>query len=123
MVEFDGALEVRSAARAREIATLRAIGFGGLPVVAAVMLETMLLALIGGLIGGLLAWLIFNGQGASTLAGGSVGKLSFDEKKLAENIHAFIHHVLAIKPNGVKGQYIKGVTLSGTMTPGIQIAA
>jgi hypothetical protein len=40
------------AARAREIATLRAIGFPGLPVVVAVMLETMLLALIGGLIGG-----------------------------------------------------------------------
>ena len=36
-----------------------------------------------------------------------VGKLSFDEKKLAENIQAFIHHVLAIKPHGVKGQYIK----------------
>ena len=66
------------ASRAREIATLRAIGFGGLPVVAAVMLETMLLALIGGLVGGLLAYLIFNGQGASTMAAGSVGKLSFE---------------------------------------------
>ena len=32
-----------------------------------------------------------------------VGKLSFDEKKLAENIHAFIQHVLALKPHGVKG--------------------
>ena len=49
------------AARAREIATLRAIGFAGLPVVVAVMLETMLLALIGGLLGGALAWLLFNG--------------------------------------------------------------
>ena len=68
------------AARAREIATLRAIGFGGLPVVVAVMLETTLLALIGGLIGGLLAYLIFNGQGASTLAAGTVGKLSFELK-------------------------------------------
>ena len=66
------------AARAREIATLRAIGFRGLPVVVAVMLETMLLALIGGLIGGLLAWLIFNGYSASTLAAGTVGKLSFE---------------------------------------------
>ena len=52
------------AARAREIATLRAIGFRGLPVVVAVMLETMLLALLGGLIGGVLAWLIFNGYSA-----------------------------------------------------------
>ena len=66
------------AARAREIATLRAIGFAGLPVVVAVLLETMLLALIGGLIGALLAWLIFDGYGASTLAAGSVGKLSFE---------------------------------------------
>jgi putative ABC transport system permease protein len=66
------------AARAREIATLRAIGFSGLPVVVAVMLETMLLALIGGVIGGVAAWLIFNGYGASTLAAGSVGQLAFE---------------------------------------------
>ncbi len=66
------------AARAREIATLRAIGFRGTPVVVAIMLETMLLALLGGLLGGLLAWLIFNGYTASTLAAGSVGKLSFE---------------------------------------------
>lgn len=66
------------AARAREIATLRAIGFRGSPVVVAVMLETMLLALIGGLLGGLLAWVIFNGYSASTLAAGTVGKLSFE---------------------------------------------
>lgn len=72
------------AARAREIATLRAIGFRGLPVVVAVMLETMLLALLGGLLGGLLAWLVFNGYGASTLAAGTVGKLSFQLKVSAE---------------------------------------
>jgi putative ABC transport system permease protein len=68
------------AARAREIATLRAIGFRGPPVVVAVMLETMLLALIGGLIGGLLAWLLFDGYSASTLAAGTTGKLSFELK-------------------------------------------
>ena len=72
------------AARAREIATLRAIGFRGLPVVVAVMLETMLLALLGGLIGGVLAWLVFNGYSASTLAAGTVGKLSFELKVSAE---------------------------------------
>ncbi|RTL19690.1 MAG: FtsX-like permease family protein [Burkholderiales bacterium] len=66
------------AARAREIATLRAIGFRGLPVVVAVMLETSLLALIGGLIGGAIAFLLFNGFEASTMAAGSVGKLSFN---------------------------------------------
>ncbi|GAB3787207.1 ABC transporter permease [Dyella agri] len=65
------------ATRAREIATLRAIGFRGLPVVVAVMLETMLLALLGGIIGGLLAWLVFNGYSASTLAQGTVGTVNF----------------------------------------------
>ncbi len=53
--------------RAREIATMRAIGFRGLPVVTAVMLETMLLAFLGGLIGAALAWLMFNGHSVSTL--------------------------------------------------------
>jgi len=65
-------------ARAREIATLRAIGFAGLPVVVAILLETMLLALAGGLLGGALAWLLFNGYAASTMAAGTVGKLSFE---------------------------------------------
>jgi len=67
------------ASRAREIATLRAIGFRGMPVVVAVMLETMLLAALGGIIGGLLAWLIFNGYTASTVAGG-VAQLTFEFK-------------------------------------------
>jgi putative ABC transport system permease protein len=65
-----GALNTMYAAvatRAREIATMRAIGFRGLPVVTAVMLETMLLALLGGLLGGLVAWLVFNNYTVSTL--------------------------------------------------------
>ena len=52
----------------REIATMRALGFRGLPVVVAVMLETTLLALLGGLLGAFLAWLIFNGYRVSTLS-------------------------------------------------------
>ena len=55
------------AARAREIATLRALGFTNLPVVVAILLETMLLALIGGLIGAGLAHQLFNDYTASTL--------------------------------------------------------
>lgn len=55
------------AARAREIATLRALGFSNPPVVVAVLLETMLLALLGGLLGAGAAWLLFNGYTASTL--------------------------------------------------------
>jgi len=84
------------AARAREIATLRAIGFSGLPVVVAVMLETMLLALIGGLIGGALAYLIFNGYGASTMAGGSVGQLAFQLRVTPELLWTGLKWALAI---------------------------
>ncbi len=65
-----GALNTMYAAvagRAREIATMRALGFRGLPVVMAVMLETMLLALLGGLLGAAIAWLVFNGYTVSTL--------------------------------------------------------
>ncbi|MCS4231751.1 putative ABC transport system permease protein [Stenotrophomonas maltophilia] len=65
-----GALNTMYAAvatRAREIATMRAIGFRGLPVVTAVMLETMLLALLGGLLGCAIAWLLFNGYSVSTI--------------------------------------------------------
>ena len=67
-----GALNTMYAAvatRAREIATLRALGFRGVPVVVAVMLETMLLALLGGILGAALAWLVFNGYTAATLSG------------------------------------------------------
>ena len=66
-----GALNTMYAAvagRAREIATMRAIGFRSLPVVMAVMLETMLLALLGGILGAAIAWAIFNGYTVSTLS-------------------------------------------------------
>ena len=65
-----GALNTMYAAvagRAREIATMRALGFRGLPVVVAIMLETMLLALLGGLLGAIVAWVLFNGHTVSTL--------------------------------------------------------
>ncbi len=55
------------ASRTREIATLRAIGFRGIPVIVSVLLETMLLGLLGGVIGAGLAWLIFDHYTASTL--------------------------------------------------------
>ncbi|MEI8326298.1 MAG: ABC transporter permease [Betaproteobacteria bacterium] len=82
------------AARAREIATLRAIGFSGLPVVMAVMLETMLLALVGGVIGGAMAYLVFNGYGASTM--GAVGKLSFELSVTPELLWTGLKWALAI---------------------------
>ena len=55
------------ATRAREIATLRAIGFRGLPVVVSVLLETMLLALAGGVLGAAIAWILFDNYTVSTL--------------------------------------------------------
>ncbi len=55
------------ATRTREIATLRALGFSGLPVVISVMLESILLSITGGVIGGSLAYLAFNGYQAATL--------------------------------------------------------
>ncbi|MEA1952501.1 MAG: 50S ribosomal protein L1 [Planctomycetota bacterium] len=52
-----------------------------------------------------------------------VGKLSFDAPKLAENIQAFIDLVMGMKPLAVKGQYLKGITISATMSPGVKVAA
>ena len=52
-----------------------------------------------------------------------VGKLSFDEQKLAENVRAFINHVLSLKPATVRGQYVKGIALSATMSPSVRVAA
>jgi putative ABC transport system permease protein len=57
------------AARGLEIATLRAIGFGALPVLLSVMIEALLLSLLGGIIGASLAWILFNGHSVSTLGG------------------------------------------------------
>ena len=54
-------------ARAREIATLRAIGFSRVPIVVSVMVEAMVLALAGGILGGLIAYGLFNGFQVSTL--------------------------------------------------------
>jgi putative ABC transport system permease protein len=56
-------------ARTLEIATLRAIGFGALPVLLSVMLEALALSLLGGLLGAALAWWFFNGHTVATLGG------------------------------------------------------
>ena len=64
--------------RSREIATLRAIGFGPAPVVISVFVEALLLALIGGSIGALIAWVLFNGYSVNSVGGGFGGQLIFD---------------------------------------------
>jgi large subunit ribosomal protein L1 len=60
-------------------------------------------------------------------AGGNVhamvGKLSFDEPKLVENIQTFLQHVLGLKPAAIRGQYLKGVVISATMSPGVRVQA
>ena len=52
-----------------------------------------------------------------------VGKLSFEADKLAENIKAFINLITGMKPTAVKGQYVKGIAISATMSPGVKVAA
>ncbi|MEL7139885.1 MAG: 50S ribosomal protein L1, partial [Pseudomonadota bacterium] len=52
-----------------------------------------------------------------------VGKASFDEAKLAENVRAFVDAVNRAKPTGAKGTYIKKVSLSSTMGPGIAVTS
>jgi large subunit ribosomal protein L1 len=62
-----------------------------------------------------------------TDAGGNVhavvGKMSFEAPKLAENISTFIQHVMNLKPTSVRGQYLKGIAIKGTMTPAVRVQA
>ncbi|SDZ23140.1 50S ribosomal protein L1 [Tindallia californiensis] len=50
-----------------------------------------------------------------------VGKKSFDEEKLQENLKALLDAVVRAKPSASKGQYLKSITLTSTMSPGIRI--
>ncbi|MCH2125886.1 MAG: 50S ribosomal protein L1 [Pirellulaceae bacterium] len=52
-----------------------------------------------------------------------VGRLSFDQGKLVDNIQAFIEHIESLKPLTLKGTYLRGVTICGTMSPSVRIAA
>jgi len=51
-----------------------------------------------------------------------VGKLSFDAPQLKDNIETFINFVLHLKPQSIKGQYVKSVAVCGTMSPSVRIA-
>jgi large subunit ribosomal protein L1 len=51
-----------------------------------------------------------------------VGKISFDDQKLVENITQFVEAVRGAKPAGVKGNYIQGIVISATMAPGIRVS-
>lgn len=93
-----GALNTMYAAvatRAREIATLRALGFGGGAIVTSVLIEALLLALVGGALGGGLAWLLFNGYTVSTL-GASFSQVAFDFRVTGELLVKGLSWALAI---------------------------
>ncbi len=51
----------------------------------------------------------------------AVGKHSFDAKQLEDNAEAFIKHITKMKPSSAKGHYIKSISISATMTPGVSI--
>ena len=53
----------------------------------------------------------------------AVGKLSFDDEQLLENINTFLNHLKTVRPAAAKGTYIRSVTLSATMSPGIKVVA
>lgn len=83
------------AARRREIAMLRVMGFSGFPILCSVIQEALLLATAGGLLGGLLAYLAFNGRRLSTLnLSGSFTQVPFAMKVTTESLRSGI--VLAI---------------------------
>jgi len=52
-----------------------------------------------------------------------IGKVSFDDTKLLENLNSFVSLILKTKPSAVKGKYVKNVAISTTMGPGIKIDA
>lgn len=60
-----------------------------------------------------------NDKGANLHA--VVGKLSFDAPKLVENVEAFINYVMTLKPNSVKGNYVKSIALCATMSPSVRV--
>src|SRR5206468_6448487 len=59
-------------------------------------------------------------KGGNVHAG--VGKMSFDDDKLVANINTFVDQIRAVKPAGVKGNYVRSITVAGTMTPGIPVS-
>jgi large subunit ribosomal protein L1 len=62
-----------------------------------------------------------NDKGGNVAA--AVGKLNFTETQLLENINTFLNHLRTVKPAAAKGTYIRSVTISATMSPGIRILA
>ena len=53
---------------------------------------------------------------------GIIGKASFDENKLLENLDAFVSTIIKLKPATVKGEFVKNISISSTMGPGIKVS-
>ncbi len=51
----------------------------------------------------------------------AIGKVSFDDEKLADNFKAVMEAIVKAKPSALKGQYIKNITLTSTMGPGVKV--
>ncbi len=51
----------------------------------------------------------------------SLGKLNFENEKLAENVRAFLNTIVKLKPSSAKGQYVRSLFLTSTMGPGLKI--
>lgn len=62
-----------------------------------------------------------NDKGGNVAA--AVGKLDFEDQQLVENIEAFLNHLRSLKPAVSKGAYLKSITISATMSPGIRVQA
>ena len=97
------------AGRVREIATLRAMGFGALPVVVSVLVESLVLGAIGGLLGGVLAYIFLDGLRSSTLNFQNFSQITF---------------AFTITPQLIVTGIIYGLilTLIGGLLPGIRAA-
>ncbi|HIR49101.1 MAG TPA: 50S ribosomal protein L1 [Candidatus Faecimonas gallistercoris] len=52
---------------------------------------------------------------------GVIGKVSFSDADLIENLNAFVSAILRVKPATVKGEYVKGISIASTMGPGIKV--
>ena len=62
-----------------------------------------------------------NDKGGNVAA--PVGKLNFTEEQLVDNINTFLNHLRTVKPAAAKGTYIRSITISATMSPGIRVSA
>jgi large subunit ribosomal protein L1 len=54
---------------------------------------------------------------------GVVGKFSFEATQLSDNVRAFIDHINSLQPSSVRGQYVKSISISATMSPGVMVSA